>query len=210
MVISRSPLTAIMASETRPAVLVVPGGWHGPIHFDPLKGVLSSHGYPSVVLLLPTAGASPPDKDLYDDIAYISSQLEELVERGGREVIVIVHSYGGIPGSSAARPFVKKERAQQGKKGGVIGVLYISSWAMPTGKTTMEAAEGMNVDWMKIDVSDSLLFRFLCCLLLPGSNELPFRCRPFLLQRHPFCRRRFLRFKACHPMLCCCYSTSDC
>ena len=151
------PLTAIMASEAKPTVLVVPGGWHGPIHFDPLKGVLSSHGFPFVVFLLPTGGASPPDKDLYDDIAYISSQLEELVEKGGRDVIVIVHSYGGIPGSSAARPFVRKERAQQGKKGGVIGVLYISAWAMPTGKTVMDAIEGMSVDWMIIDVLPLLL-----------------------------------------------------
>ena len=171
-----------MASETKPTVLIVPGGWHVPIHYDPLTNILSSHGFPCVALMLPTVGASPPGKDLYDDIAYISSQLEELVEKGGKEVIVIVHSYGGIPGTSAARPFVRKDRAQQGKKGGVIGVLYISSWGMPKGKTTMEAVEGLNIDWMKIDVSPPRSFRVICCLIRLGSNQLPFRCRPYLLQ----------------------------
>ena len=171
-----------MASETKPTVLIVPGGWHVPIHYDPLTKVLSSHGFPCVALMLPTVGASPPGKDLYDDIAYISSQLEELVEKGGKEVIVIVHSYGGIPGTSAARPFVRKDRAQQGKKGGVIGVLYISSWGMPPGKTTMEAVEGLNIDWMKIDVLPPRSFRVICCLIRLGSNQLPFRCRPYLLQ----------------------------
>ena len=169
-----------MASETKPTVLIVPGGWHVPIHYDPLTKILSSHGFPAVALLLPTAGAS--DKDLYDDIAYISSQFQELVEEGGKEVIVVVHSYGGIPGPSAARPFVRKERAQQGKEGGVIGVLYISSWAMPAGKTTMEAVADMNIDWMKIDVPIPCSFRVVYCLILLGSNELPFRCRPCLLQ----------------------------
>ena len=149
-----------MPSETKPTVVIVPGGWHLPIHYEPLTKVLSSYGFPSIALLLPTFGASPPDKDLYDDIAYISSQLEELVEKAGREVIVIVHSYGGIPGSSAARPFVREGRAQQGKQGGVIGVLYISSFAMPAGKTTLEAIEGMNLDWVVIDVSTPYPLQF--------------------------------------------------
>ena len=139
-----------MTTDSKPTVLIVPGAWHGSIHMGPLTEHLSSHGYPSIALDLPTAGA--PDKDLYDDIAFITSHLEELISQQGKEVIVIVHSYGGIPGSSAARPFVKKERARNGKEGGVIGVLYISSWAMPAGKTVMDAVEGMDVDWMKIDV----------------------------------------------------------
>ena len=161
-----------MPSETKPTVLIVPGGWHLPIHYEPLTKVLSSHGLPSVALPLPTLGASPPDKDLYDDIAYISSKLEELVEKEGREVILIVHSYGGIPGSSAARPFVRKERAQEGKKGGVIGVLYISSWAMPAGKTTVEAAEGMNLDWIIIDVSTLCPFYSLNAYFFQGPTSL--------------------------------------
>ncbi|KAK0516644.1 hypothetical protein JMJ35_001247 [Cladonia borealis] len=140
-----------MASENKPTVLIVPGGCHVPIHYEPLTKVLSSHGFPSVALRLPTAGASPPDKDLHDDISYISSKLEELVEKEGKEVIVIVHSYGGTPGPSAARPYVKKERAQQDKKGGVIGLLYISSWGVPSGKSTMETIEELNIDWMKIE-----------------------------------------------------------
>ena len=163
-----------MTEEIKATVLIVPGGWHLPIHYEPLTKVLSSHGFPSTALSLPTIGASPPEKDLYDDIAYISSQLEELVEIESKEVIVIVYSYGGMPGSSVVRHFVRKERAQQGKKGGVIGMLYISSWAMPAGKTIVEAGEGMSFDWLIIDVSTHLPFPLLVCLPFPGSNEPPF------------------------------------
>ena len=131
---------------------MVPGAWHGSIHMRPLIEHLSSRGYPSIALDLPTADASPPDKGLYDDIAFLASHLEELVATQGKDVIVIVHSYSGLPGSSAARPFVKKDRAQKGEEGGVIGVLYISSWALPAGKTVMDAGYGMNADWMKVDV----------------------------------------------------------
>ena len=199
-----------MASENKPTVLIVPGGCHVPIHYEPLTKVLSSHGFPSVALRLPTAGASPPDKDLHDDISYISSKLEELVEKEGKEVIVIVHSYGGTPGPSAARPFVKKERAQQGKNGGVIGLLYISSWGVPSGKSTMETIEELNIDWMKIEVSTPSSFRVIHWLILLGSNGLSFRWSPRLLQRRPSCRRRFLRLKACHPLLGFYDSTIDC
>lgn len=149
-----------MPSETKPTVIISPGGWHLPLHYEPLTKILSSCGFPSVALPLPTNGASPPDKDLYDDIAYISSQFDDLVEKEGREVIVIAHSYSGIPGSSAARPFVRKERAQQGKQGGVIGVLYISSFAMPAGKTILEATEEMSLDWVIIDVVTPYPFHF--------------------------------------------------
>lgn len=162
-----------MPSETKPTVLIVPGGWHLPLHYEPLTNVLSSHGFTSVALPLPTLGASPPDKDLYDDIAYISSKLEGLVEKGGREVILIAHSYAGIPGSSAARPFVRKERAQQGKKGGVTGVLYISSWAVPAGKTTLEAAEGMDLDWVIIDVPTLCPLYSLNAYFFQGRTSFP-------------------------------------
>ena len=199
-----------MASEAKPTIVIIPGGCHIPIHYDPLTKVLSSHGFLSVALRLPTAGASPPDKDLYDDIAYISSRLEELIEKGGKEVILIVHSYGGLPGGSAARLFVKKERTEQGKKGGVIGVLYISSWGVPSGKTAMEVIEELNTDWMKIEVSPPSSIRFFCCLIHLGSNGLSFRWCPCLLQRCPPCRSRLLRFKACHPLLGLYDSTSNC
>ena len=144
-----------------------------PLHYEPLTKVLSSHGFPSAALSLPTIGASPPDKDLYDDIAYISSQLEQLVEKEGKEVIVIVHSYGGMPGSAAARKFLRKERALEGKKGGVIGMLYISAWAMPAGKTIVEAGEGMSFDWLIIDVSTHLPFPLLHAYFFQGPTSLP-------------------------------------
>ena len=162
-----------MPGETKPTVLIVPGAWHLPIHYEPLTKVLSSHGFPSVALLLPTFDASPPDKDLYDDIAYVSSQLEELVEMGGREVIVILHSYGGMPGSSAARPFVRKARAEQGKKGGVIGMLYISAWAVPAGKTIVESGEEKSFNWLIIDVSTPYAFHSLHAYFFQGPTSRP-------------------------------------
>ena len=116
----------------------------------PLIEHLSSHSYPSIALDLPTGSA--PDKNLYDDIRYITSYLEEFVSHEGKEVIIVLHSYGGLPGSSAARSFVKKEQADKGKEGGVIGVIYMSAWALPAGKTIMDAMEGLDFSWAKFDV----------------------------------------------------------
>jgi hypothetical protein len=50
-----------------------------------------------------------------------------ILELEERDVILVMHSYGGVPGSAAALGLGKKERTAQGKKAGVIGQIFYAA-----------------------------------------------------------------------------------
>jgi hypothetical protein len=47
---------------------------------------------------------------------------------------VVMHSYGGIPGSDAMKGLGRAERSGKGLKGGVVALVYICAWMLPEGK----------------------------------------------------------------------------
>jgi pimeloyl-ACP methyl ester carboxylesterase len=51
----------------------------------------------------------------------------------GQHVLMIMHSYGGAVGSSAVESLSLSERKASGKSGGVIHLLYLCAYILPTG-----------------------------------------------------------------------------
>ncbi len=51
-------------------------------------------------------------------VAKIRQALEWGV-RDGKDIVLVVHSYGGVPGNEAVQGYSKAERQKQGKQGGV-------------------------------------------------------------------------------------------
>lgn len=48
-------------------------------------------------------------------------------------------SYGGIPGTQAVKDLTWKERLEQGKGGGVSGLVYVSSVLLNEGESSNES-----------------------------------------------------------------------
>jgi len=46
-----------------------------------------------------------------------------------------MHSYAGFPGTEATKNLSKTNRQEQGKEGGVVGLVYVAAWMPPVGKT---------------------------------------------------------------------------
>ena len=148
-------------SPSKPfTVFLVPGSWHVPAHYEPLIKELESKHVAASTLALPTCGVShasvldlqhpdlagsPPSKpwpDMYADAHAIRENLSKLVE-DGNFVLLVAHSYGGLPASEALLPelcFLTRKR--QGKLGGVIGFFAIASFFLPAGITTLQAVGG--------------------------------------------------------------------
>jgi pimeloyl-ACP methyl ester carboxylesterase len=63
---------------------------------------------------------------------YIRSELTKLVEDLGKDVMVVMHSYGGIVGTEAVHESLAK-KAREGKvlPGGVLGLLYMCAFLLP-------------------------------------------------------------------------------
>ena len=49
----------------------------------------------------------------------------------GKDVLVLAHSYGGIPAGGAVKGLSKVQREKEGEKAGVIGLVYVSAFVVP-------------------------------------------------------------------------------
>lgn len=68
-------------------------------------------------------------------------------------MVVVAHSYGGVVASSAVEGLSKAARAQAGKPGGVIKVVYLAAFALDKGQSLLGMLGGNYLPWMKVEVS---------------------------------------------------------
>ena len=79
-----------------------------------------------------------------------------------------MHSYGGVPGSSAARGLGKVQRVGEGKKGGVVGLIYVSGFVLPGGASVADGQGGQLPAWVKQNEVRSSFQ-----LIIPSSTFVP-------------------------------------
>jgi hypothetical protein len=114
-------------ASTRPFFVILPGGSQNPTHYGYLAHLLQLARYPTYSALLPSVGASG-NVTTEDDMTYIRDRMIlPILDHEGHDVILVMHSYSGVPGSAAALGLGKKERMTQGKKTGVIGQIYLAA-----------------------------------------------------------------------------------
>ncbi|KAI1171797.1 Alpha/beta hydrolase fold-1 [Nemania sp. FL0916] len=126
----------------KPTIFFVPGAWHKPWVFDLVRETLSSRGYETDAIALATAGSDDKTVGVLADAAKIRDALSKLVD-AGKDVLVVPHSYGGVPTSSAVQGLSKEQRAADGKPGGIIMLLYMASFTFPAGTSLLEALDGV-------------------------------------------------------------------
>ncbi|KIM93439.1 hypothetical protein OIDMADRAFT_149723 [Oidiodendron maius Zn] len=100
---------------SKPTIVMVPDAWHEPTIYSGVVQSLSNFAYPTVSLALPLVGAVPPHEDFSGDVAAIRDCLTKLV-LDNKEVVLVVHSYSGIPGGEATKELGKRARGK-GLKG---------------------------------------------------------------------------------------------
>ncbi|KAK8052600.1 hypothetical protein PG993_003985 [Apiospora rasikravindrae] len=134
----------------KPAFLMVPGAWHTPAAFDLVREQLTRRGFESTAVDLLTVGPTDPlNQGVPEDAAAVRAELEKLVN-AGKEVMVVSHSYGGVPAAAAVEGFNIKDRAAKGQKGGVIMVLHMTSFAAQVGSSLMDSLGGNPLPWFNI------------------------------------------------------------
>lgn len=151
---------------SKPTVLFVHGSWHSPKHFQPARDAFESAGYPTECPCQPTFDAKPGTVALYDDAKCIRSLLNELVEAQGKDVVCVLHSYGGVVGTEAIHESLgKKARQDAGLNGGVLGILYMTAFVLPLGASLSTAFGGSLPPFIQVEVRYFSLFtayRGLC------------------------------------------------
>lgn len=142
----------VATAATLPTVVFTPGAWHGPQSFDLVRAGLTLKGYESEAITLPSVGAEPATVGLEEDAAVLRSTIETLAD-AGKEVVVVVHSYGGMVGGNAIEGLGYKQRAANNEKGGVIMLVYLAAFAAPNATSLLDMLSGEYLPWMRVEVS---------------------------------------------------------
>lgn len=157
-----------MSKASKPFTLIVPGGLTPATVYDPIVEKVTKRGHdlravqlPSVRLHSETGPVREPPT-MYEDAAFIAKEAEALAD-AGRDVIIISHSYGGVPATESVRGLSKAARRKEGKPGGVVRLAYMTSLVPALGVAANEVvtnrprAEGPGVE-MDMDVGFYLMF----------------------------------------------------
>ncbi|KIW37879.1 uncharacterized protein PV06_09861 [Exophiala oligosperma] len=134
---------------SRPAIVLVPGAACRLIFYTDLVEQLSkdfeTHAYD-----LLTASREPPQQaaTLADDAAFFHDKIQDLVN-AGKDVVVLAHSYGGMPATDSVQGLLKSDRASQGLPGGVVRIVYLSCIVGDVGQTAGELTSDLDFGFMQ-------------------------------------------------------------
>lgn len=134
------------------AIALIPGAWISLSFYQPFSAALASAGLPVHLVNYPSLHPSDPSAaDCATDAAAIKENLRVLVENEGKDVVLLMHSYAGIPGAAAATGLAKSRRSQQGKSGGIVGLIFIGAFVVPEGLSCAGLQGGDLPAWILLD-----------------------------------------------------------
>ncbi len=138
----------------KPVIAIVPAAWHAPIHYAGYADQLQHAGYDTVTQRLPSTGSSDPNvQSVAADADFIRMNMLMPSIDAGREVVLVMHSYSGGPGSMAAKGLSVPERRAAGRPGGILGLIYICAFVAKKGQSLLDGSGGKFAPWVIEHVS---------------------------------------------------------
>ncbi|KAI0869683.1 Alpha/beta hydrolase fold-1 [Hypoxylon argillaceum] len=129
--------------SNKPYILIVTGSFALPSVYDNIVEGVRKHGYDIKAIHLETAGLAPgkgrdtPPATMYDDAALIAKEVETLADQG-RKVVLVAHSYGGMPATESTKGLSVQERQKAGKPGGIVRLAYKTVLLASVGKSSID------------------------------------------------------------------------
>ncbi|KAJ5640035.1 uncharacterized protein N7484_007897 [Penicillium longicatenatum] len=130
-------------------ILFVPGAWHNPDCYDPVVQRLEAVGYKTDKVHLPTVDPPTHYLDFSADVSRIRAQIEHAVNEG-RDVVVVAHSYGGLPSNEAIKGLDINTRQKVGLTGGVTHLFFCCSFVIAEGQSLISAFGGNDLPWFRV------------------------------------------------------------
>jgi hypothetical protein len=126
-----------------PSIVLIPGAWHVPEHYAPLLDRFRNAKFEVVSRRLPSVGSETPrEQSVAKDVEFIKNTLLFPLIDAGKDILFIMHSYGGCPGGDAAKGLSKAERKAAGKEGGIIGLVYMCAFVASEGDSVLSKVPG--------------------------------------------------------------------
>lgn len=130
--------------QSLPTIILVQGSFQIPQVYETLVQGLVARGYPTIHPQLPSCSntESPefPQLSLVDDALAVRTELTRQIEYEEKNVVVVMHSYGGLVGSEAITEELSyPKRHAQGLPGGVIHLFFYSAFLLNEGQSVLSA-----------------------------------------------------------------------
>jgi pimeloyl-ACP methyl ester carboxylesterase len=132
--------------SSKPTLVLVPGAWHTPEAWNKVTSLLEAKGYECIPVILPST-LSNPSTTFFDDIKAVRDAIISET-RQGRNVVVVVHSYGGAVGCSAVKDMTSSSSETSGR---VIGIASMASGFGPSGVSFIDGLGGSPPPSWKVD-----------------------------------------------------------
>lgn len=140
-----------ITTSDKPTIVLIHGAWHGSDCWDAVTSQLNEYQYPFHTPKLLSSGGEL-STTVAEDAAHIQKSISKLVA-AGKELILVMHSYGGIAGTESAKGLLKKDRQAEGKLGGIISLVYVTAFLIPPA-SSLASFLGDMPPWVVFDVSD--------------------------------------------------------
>lgn len=160
-------------NQKKPTFVLVPGAFHLHSCLDQVITELHAADYETRTGTLRSVNNAAAS--LSDDVTFIREELLLPLIETGKDVVVVFHSYAGVPGSAAIRGLSKSERDSKGQVFGIIGLIYMCALIPKDGSPLYDIKGGQWLPWQKVDVS-----------LFPSRGF--YSGLPLLRRRLGFCR----------------------
>ncbi|PHH64523.1 hypothetical protein CDD81_4302 [Ophiocordyceps australis] len=132
-------------SPPLPAVVLVPGAWTPPPAYHRLHSALETRGFVVHSPALPTNnGQQPPNSSFDADVRAVRLAVLPLVQ-AGQQVVLLMHSYGGVPGTSALQDLTLKDRRGQNLQGGVVALVYAAAFMLEESQSIRTVVQAVDL-----------------------------------------------------------------
>ncbi|KAI1082914.1 Alpha/beta hydrolase fold-1 [Whalleya microplaca] len=137
-----------MDATRNPMILLVTGSWHQPWHYRKWIEQINMLGYECICNENASNGEGQSNVTWEDDVRCIHDTVIPLFELG-REVVIVAHSYGGIPACAATQGLGLSERTAEGLRGGFRHIMFLAAFAIPErGMDLVKTLGGALPDWV--------------------------------------------------------------
>jgi pimeloyl-ACP methyl ester carboxylesterase len=104
-----------MASN--PTIVMIPGAWHSAAGFSQVRHLLQARDHPTVSEQMPALDCvTARDHNLSGDATYIREKLLLPLINEGKDIIVVMHSYGGLCGGQAVAALAGQSSRERGRR----------------------------------------------------------------------------------------------
>lgn len=119
-----------------PTIVICSGAWPLVKFFEPLIQAFAAQNH-TAICKVPEYDAINTE-DIPDRVYLRNHVLDPLLEEG-KDVVLFMHSYGGVYGPASLKGISKNERASKGLQGGVIAAIFAAGVIAPKGTNAVEA-----------------------------------------------------------------------